>query len=168
SRRARSEEEKPPHLLHLMFAHGDERSGPREDGGGDSFGPVSCETDRSRFIGRGYTLASPQAMQHSGPLSNTDGSVLDPVVSLRRAVAIEPGQTVTVCLALGMAEDRRSAEALAGKYQNARIGERAFELAWTHGQVTLHQLSASESEARLYGKLAGSLIYAKSVFRAPP
>ncbi len=39
---------------------------------------------RSEF-GRNRTPISPAAMQHSSPLSDTVGSVLDPIVSLRRA-----------------------------------------------------------------------------------
>ena len=72
TRRARSEEERPPWLLHLMVSQGAEQ------------GEISCETDRSRFIGRDGTLATPAAMQSMSPLSNTVGSVLDPIISLRR------------------------------------------------------------------------------------
>ena len=66
TRRASSPDEKPPWLLHLMVGQGGEQ------------GEISCETDRSRFIGRGGTLADPAAMQGAAPLSNTVGSVLDP------------------------------------------------------------------------------------------
>jgi len=50
TRRARSQEEKPPWLLHLLVGQGGEQ------------GAISCETDRSRFVGRGGTLANPAAM----------------------------------------------------------------------------------------------------------
>jgi cyclic beta-1,2-glucan synthetase len=46
------------------------------------------------------------------------------------------------------------------------MGDRAFELAWTHSQVTLRQINATESEAQLYGSLAGALIYADPDRRA--
>src|ERR1700679_2638012 len=48
------------------------------------------------------------------------------------------------------------------------MAERAFDLAWTHSQVTLRQLTASEAEAQLYGRLAGALIYADPARRANP
>ncbi len=70
TRRARSQEEKPPWLLHLLTGQG----------GGQ--GEISYETDRSRFIGRGNSPARPAALQGNAPLSNTTGSVLDPIVSL--------------------------------------------------------------------------------------
>ena len=67
TRRPRSAGEKPPWLLNFMVGQGGEQ------------GEVSCETDRGRFIGRGRTLAEPAALQGIAPLSNTTGSVLDPI-----------------------------------------------------------------------------------------
>jgi cellobiose phosphorylase len=156
TRRARSQEEKPPWMLHLMVAKG----GERDD--------VSCETDRFKFVGRGGNLSNPAAMRGVSPLSNTVGSVLDPIVSLRRTVSLPPHGTAVVDLVLGAVESRESALALVVKYQNSRMGDRAFDLAWTHSQVILHQLNATETEAQLYGRLAGALIYADPARRAGP
>jgi cellobiose phosphorylase len=156
TRRARSREEKPPWMLHLMVAKGSERD------------DVSCETDRFKFVGRGGDLSNPAAMRGVSPLSNTVGSVLDPIVSLRRTVSLPPHGTAVVDLVLGAVESRESALALVVKYQNSRMGDRAFDLAWTHSQVILHQLNATETEAQLYGRLAGALIYADPARRAGP
>ena len=41
-----------------------------------------------------------------------------------------------------------------------------FDLAWTHSQVTLRQINATESDARVYGRLAGSIVYANASLRA--
>lgn len=168
TRRARSEEEVPPHLLHLMIVQEDARATPAANTHSQSQSPISCETDRARFIGRGRSLIAPQAMNQVGPLSNTEGPVLDPIVSLRRSIVVQPGQTTTLYLALGMAENRQNANVMVSKYQSPRIHERAFELAWTHSQVALHQLNATENEAQLYGKLASALIYTTPTFRASP
>jgi cyclic beta-1,2-glucan synthetase len=156
TRRARSAEEKPPWLLHLMVGQGGER------------GEISCETDRSRFIGRGGALASPAAMQGASPLSNTVGSVLDPVISLRRTVTLPPHQTAIVDLVFGVTESRETALAHVEKYQSSRMADRIFDLAWTHSQVTLQQINATEGEAQLYGRLASALIYADPARRAGP
>jgi cellobiose phosphorylase len=40
--------------------------------------------------------------------------------------------------------------------------------AWTHAQVVLRQLNASEADAQLYGRLAGAVIYAQNGMRADP
>ena len=156
TRRARSHQEKPPWLLHMMLGRGDEQEA------------VSCETDRARFVGRGGSLANPAAMLNIAPLSNTTGSVLDPVVALRRTVSLAPHETVIVDLVLGVTENREAALAQVEKYQSARMADRTFDLAWTHSQVTLHMLNATEAEAQLYARLAGALIYADPARRASP
>jgi cellobiose phosphorylase len=156
TRRARSQEEKPPWLLHLMVGQGGEQ------------GEISCETDRFRFVGRGGTLAKPAAVQGVSPLSNTAGSVLDPIISLRRTVTLPPHETAIIDLVLGVTESREAALAHVEKYQSPRMADRAFDLAWTHSQVTLRQLNVSEAEAQLYGRLAGALIYADPARRANP
>ena len=154
TRRARSQEEKPPWMLHVLVGQGGEQ------------GEISCETDRARFVGRGGTPARPAAMETAVPLSNTAGSVLDPIVSLRRAVTVKPHETAIVTLVFGMGESREAAVALTDKYQNARMADRAFDLAWTHSQVTLRHLNATEAEAQLYSRMAGALIYADPARRA--
>lgn len=154
TRRARSEEEKPLYLVHLMLVPEDQLS------------TVSCETNRAKFIGRTSSLTHPLAMQESGPLSNSQGAVLDTAISLRRIVTVPAESTVTVCVLLGIADTRDTAVVLADKYQSIRMTERAFELAWTHSQIILHQLNITESEAQRYSKLAGSLVYANLQRRA--
>ncbi len=156
TRRPRSEGEKPPWLLNFMAGQGGEQ------------GEVSCETDRARFIGRGRTLAEPAALQSISPLSNTTGSVLDPISSLRRTVTLAPHESARVDLVMGMAESRDTALALVEKYYNPRMTDRALDLAWTHSQVTLRHLNASEADAQLYARLASALIYANPARRATP
>jgi cellobiose phosphorylase len=156
TRRARSQEEKPPWLLHLMVGQGGEQ------------GEISCETDRAKFIGRGGTLADPAAMQQISPLSNTAGSVLDPIISLRRTVSLPPHETAVIDLLIGVAESREAALAQVEKYQSPRMADRTFDLAWTHSQVTLYHLNVTEGEAQLYGRLASALIYADPARRANP
>jgi cellobiose phosphorylase len=156
TRRASAPEDRPPWLLHLMVGRDGEQ------------GEISCETDRFRFVGRGGTLANPAVMQGLSPLSNTVGSVLDPVVSLRRVVSLAPHETAMVDLVLGVTESRESALAQVEKYQSFRMADRAFDLAWTHSQVTLRQLNATEGEAQIYGRLASALIYANPARRANP
>ncbi len=156
TRRPRSEAEKPPWLLNFMVGQGGEQ------------GAISCETDRAGFIGRGRTLAEPAALQTISPLSNTTGSVLDPITSLRRTVTLAPHETARVDLVMGMAESREAALALVEKYHNPRMADRALDLAWTHSQVTLRHINASEADAQLYARLAGALIYANPARRAAP
>ena len=161
TRRRRSPEEVAPWMLQLMAVHG-----ARGGSGEASVSAISHETDRARFLGRGRSLELPQALAGQGPLSNSVGSVLDPVAASRCVLTIDPDQTVTVDVVVGMADTRDACLAMAGKYQDRRLADRVFELAWTHAQVVLRQLNASEADAQLYGRLAGAVIHAQAALRA--
>ncbi len=156
TRRPRSKGESVPWMFHLMAVHGAHAE------------EVSYETDRMRFIGRGNTLAIPQAMRGSAMLSSTDGSVLDPIVSIRHRIMLEPGKSATIDMVFGIGESRDTALSLVEKYQDRRLADRVLGLAWTHSQVLLQQLNITEADAQLYGRLAGSVIYANSSLRADP
>ena len=156
TRRARSAEESPPWLLHLMVGQDSE------------LGEISCETERGRFIGRGGSLARPAAMQRTGALSNTVGPVLDPIISLRRTVTVPAHASASIDLVFGVTETRQAALAHVEKYQSSRMADRAFDMAWTHSQVTLHHLNVPKAEIQLYDRLAGALIYADPARRASP
>ena len=57
---------------------------------------------------------------------------------------------------------------LVEKYQDRQLADRVFELAWTHSQVVLRQINATEADAQLYARLASSVIYANASLRADP
>jgi cellobiose phosphorylase len=154
TRRPRSEDEQAPWMLHLMAVRGVQA------------GEVSYETDRMRFIGRGRSVAAPQALLDSAALSGSAGSVLDPVVAIRYRITLEPDQKATIDMVCGIGPSREAALSLAGKYQDRQLADRVFELAWTHSQVVLRQINATEADAQLYGRLASSVIYANSSLRA--
>jgi len=151
TRRPRSANEVTPWMFHLMVATG------------ASVGEVSYETDRARFIGRGNTVANPQA--HSTALSGSDGSVLDPIVAIRCRVTLAPEETVSINIVSGVGETRSVCMQLIDKYQDVRFADRTFDLAWTHSQVLLRQINASNREAQLYAQLASSVIYASPLLR---
>ena len=75
-------------------------------------GPLEWETDRARFIGRGATLRNPRALREAAPLSGTTGNVLDPVLSLRRVVWLDPGSSVQLDSVLAAGSHRADVEHL--------------------------------------------------------
>ena len=162
TRRPRSRSEQVPWMLHLLAVHGADVD------------TISYETDRMKFIGRGRTAASPQALSSitgstkasSGQLSGSQGSVLDPIVAIRSSITLDPQQTVIIDMVTGMGESRDAVLGLVEKYQDRRLADRVFELAWTHAHVVLRQLNASEADAQLYGHLANSVVYANASLRA--
>ncbi|MGA2230592.1 MAG: glucoamylase family protein [Tepidisphaeraceae bacterium] len=154
TRRPRSAAEQPPWLFHLMTTEG------------KTAGPPSFATAREAFIGRGRTTADPAAL-HRPSLTDTEGAVLDPIIAIRNTVVIEPDETVRVNLIIGVTATRQAATELVEKYQDPHVAERILELAWTHSQVILRQLDATEAETQLYGRLAGAILYSNSLMRAP-
>ncbi|MCW5558524.1 MAG: cyclic beta 1-2 glucan synthetase, partial [Verrucomicrobiae bacterium] len=152
TRRPRSDGEKSPWLVHVL------------NGDSSAVGQVSYETDRARFLGRGRAPNAPAALQ--GPLSGTTGPVLDPVISLRRAVRLAADASVRLDQITGLASDRAAALALAEKYSQPQMADRLFDLAWTHAQVTLRQLDCTPADAQRFGALAGALVQANPVRRA--
>jgi len=156
TRRPRAKDEQMPWLLHMMAVHG------------ATVADVSYETDRMQFIGRNNTVSTPGAMRENGRLSGSAGSVLDPIVAIRYRIVLAPEQTAVVDIVTGVTETRFDCVRLIEKYQDRHLADRVFDLAWTHSQVLLRQLNASETDAQLYGRLANSIIYANASLRADP
>ncbi|MDY0326140.1 MAG: glucoamylase family protein [Candidatus Cloacimonadaceae bacterium] len=161
TRRPRSENEMEPWLFHLMSVYG------------AKIKEISYETDRSKFIGRGNTVAEPRALStpavgKSTALSGSRGSVLDPIVSIRYQITLDPEQAAVINIVTGVGNSREQVMSLVEKYQDWHLANRVFDLAWTHNQVLLHQYNISEADAQLYGHLASSIIYANAALRADP
>ncbi|OJY15500.1 MAG: cyclic beta 1-2 glucan synthetase [Nitrosospira sp. 56-18] len=155
NRRPRSQNDPVPWMFHLMWVHGNIAES------------VSYETDRMAFIGRGNDLSAPLALTTApGPLSGSSGSVLDPVVAIRQQVTIEPGESAVIDIVTGAGDSRHAAMNLVDKYQDQHLTNRVFDLAWTHSLVVLRQLNATETDAQLFGRLAGSVLYANAYLRA--
>ena len=154
TRRPRSAEEKPPWMMHLMTVQG------------TTIGEASFETDRMKFIGRGRTLAAPAAM---------DGKRRSPTATVRCSIRWSASAASSSCSRTrrcgstwSPASPRRATPSMAlmEKYSDPRLADRVFELAWTHSQILLRQLNATEADAQAYGRLAGSIIYASALRRA--
>ena len=159
TRRRRSPDEPTPWMFHLFAAPG------------VAAGEPSYETDRAAFIGRGRTTANPLALDGgNGPamLSNTAGSVLDPIVSIRRVITLPPDVSAAVQIITGVADTREAAVAVIEKYCDRHFVERAFEMAWFQSQEVLRRLGATEADAQIYGRLATSVVFGNGLFRAAP
>ena len=154
SRRPRSKDESPPWIFHLMkLAEGDADK-------------ISYETDRDKFIGRGNSVSNPKAMHQMEPLSNSQGSVLDPIISIQYRITIGEEETAIIDIVTGIAETRSECQTLVDKYQDLNFRKRAFELSWTYSEVVLRQINATESDAQLYSRMAGSVIFTNPALRA--
>jgi cyclic beta-1,2-glucan synthetase len=132
---------------------------------GEEIGELQVETDRARFLGRGHAVRSPVAVMDGRPLSNTVGTVLDPVFALRRSLRIPAGRTVHVAFWTLVAPSRAEVLDLVDKHRDTTAFDRAATLAWTQAQVQLGYLGIGAEDASVYQRLAGRLIYADSSLR---
>src|SRR5207247_473127 len=126
------------------------------------------ETERGRFLGRGRGIRTPMSVIDGRPLSNTTGSVLDPIFSLRRRVRLAPGASARVVFSTLGAPSREQALALAEKYRDPGTYEREATMAWTRAQVQLHHLGIERDEADLFQHLANRILYSEPTLRPSP
>ena len=132
---------------------------------GEAVGKPEVETDRARFLGRGGSPRTAFAVHEGRSLSNTVGTVLDPIFALRRRVQIAPGATARIAYWTMVAPSRQALLDLIDKHRDATGFERATTLAWTQAQVQLHHIGIDPGEAGQFQRLAGHLLYAAPTLR---
>ncbi len=123
------------------------------------------ETDRARFLGRGHEVHEPIAVIDGRRLSNTAGTVLDPVFALRQRVHIPSGATARIAFWTCVAASRVEVLDLVDKQRDANAFLRATTLAWTQAQVQLRHLGVTAEEAILFQRVAGHILYADASMR---
>jgi cyclic beta-1,2-glucan synthetase len=152
-RRQRSEKDEPVWGVHTVVTEG------------ETVGAVQYETDRGRFLGRGHDPSTPVAVMEDRPLSNTTGTVLDPVFCLRQRVRLKPNETARISFATAVAHSHEEALRLADKYHDTSTFEREARLAWTKSKVEMLHLNMNPEEAHLFQRLAGRLLYSDPSLR---
>ncbi|MGH7741858.1 MAG: GH36-type glycosyl hydrolase domain-containing protein, partial [Candidatus Eiseniibacteriota bacterium] len=141
-RRPRGEGESWPVMVHALLSPGE----------------LEYESDRVRFIGRGFDATHPRALEEGGALSGTVGPVLDPALCLRRWLNVESGAAVTLTALLGAAADGRQALEMARAFAApARVLE-AFGQAAERERARLHEQELSAGESAELETLAAALL----------
>ena len=156
-RRPRSEDDPPLFVGHCLTVDPAGGNPPEEQG-------WQFETDRGRFIGRGRTLAGPMgAVQELG---NSQGFVLDPILSLRRRLTLEPGQRLQVSLVLAAGAGREQVLLLLEKYCEPQEINRAMDIAWVSAQQEMQMMHIQPDEARRFQQLASHMLFPNPLLRA--
>ena len=135
--------------------------------GEERVGPITCETDRSRFLGRGRSTRSPAALDHGAALSGSSGAVLDPIFALRCRLRLQPGRSASAAFTTLVTTTAERAFELADRYRDPRSAQRALDLAWTAAQIELRELNTSSVDAGVFQQLAGALFFSDARLRAP-
>ncbi len=121
------------------------------------YSSTQFETNRSTFVGRGRNLSNPIALEKF--LDNTEGVVLEPILSLRNGVRIEGHQKIQITYSMGVAENRSEINKLINKYKNPSIVKEQLELSEIQAQVEMSYLDVETEELKLYQAMISQLIY---------
>ena len=154
TRRPRAAEEPQVWAAHFAVVEGEAASEPQ------------YESNRANFLGRDHEVDSAVAFTDGRPLSNTAGTVLDPVFSLRHCVLVPPGETSRIAFWTLVASSRTELLDLIDSHYDRSAFDRARTLAWTQAQVELRHLGVEAEESADFQRLAAPILYADPRFRA--
>jgi cyclic beta-1,2-glucan synthetase len=128
-------------------------------GEGDQWGPLDFESSRVQFLGRGRGPEAPEALTTKAPLSKRTGSVLDPVLALRRRIKLAPNATARLTLTTGLASSRQEALGLVETYAEQNSIARAIELGWAGVRVELRHLGITPADVHRFQRLLSATIF---------
>ena len=134
---------------------------------GEAIGSLQFETDRARFLGRGHDVRNAASIMDARPLSNSVGTVLDPVLAMRRRVRIDPGETIHAAFWSGVGASRAQALSLVDKLGSEAAFQRTKTLSWTRAEIQLRDLDISSEDAELFQEVAERILYSDAVAARP-
>ncbi|WP_254473576.1 GH36-type glycosyl hydrolase domain-containing protein [Bartonella sp. B1098] len=133
----------------------------------DTLRETEAETDRSLFIGRGRSIHRPAAFDQNAHFSNSQGCVLDPIMSLRCRIKIPAYGKAELIFWTFAAHTKETLHHHIKHYRQPDMFQKELSMAWTRSQVALYQSETSLKEAIVYQKYATPLIYLDRTWRLP-
>ena len=115
---------------------------------------VEYETSRIKFLGRGGSIRHAHVIDNHRTLSNTVGTTLDPIMSMRRRVHIPAGKAVSAFVITGFAKAKEQLFQLVEQYQNAVDIEDAFKKASVFNNMRTGMSLLKGSQMRLYNSIS--------------
>ncbi len=146
-RRPRSAEDKSIWMAHMAVIEG------------ETIAETQYETDRAQFIGRGRTVKNPIMIERDKPLSNTVGTVLDPVLSMRLKLKVESGNATRISFVTMFAESREAILELIEKYASLETCDASFWLALARSEVEAKYLNIKAADMELYQNMIKDILY---------
>lgn len=110
---------------------------------------VTYETERANFIGRNNNVDAPQALTKAR-LSNTIGSNIDPVMSLRSTIKIAPGKKKTVYYICGFAKSKTQVLDIVEEFDSKTRIKKAFDYATLANNMNTKQLNLTGPNMRTF------------------
>ena len=116
---------------------------------------ITFETERSNFIGRNRNTDNPIAMENK--LTNTVGTNIDPVISLRTNIVIPSGKEKIVYFIAGYSKSREQINEILNTYSDYSSINTAFEYATLANNINTKILGISGPDMRNYNMMLNYL-----------
>jgi cellobiose phosphorylase len=147
SRRPRVKDGKIPYIFHKAVVNGELE------------GSISYETSRINFIGRNRDLKNPQAMDNDKALDNTVGTVLDPIMSIRVKIRLEPNSKKEIYYITGICDSKEEVKGICKEYNNFSKLDKVFEGYSTGTQLELKNLGIRSPMANVFQSAASNIFF---------
>ena len=120
----------------------------------DDESPIQYETSRLKFLGRGGSIRHAHVIDNHRTLSNTVGTTLDPIMSMRRRIHIPAGKSISAFMITGFARAKEQLFQLMEQYQNNVDIEDAFKKASVFNNMRTSMSLLKGSQMRLYNSIS--------------
>ena len=124
---------------------------------------VEYETSRMKFLGRGGSIRHAHVIDNHRTLSNTVGTTLDPIMSMRRRIHVPAGKAVSAFLITGFAKAREQLIQLVEQYRNSVDIEDAFKNASVFNNMRTGMSLLKGSQMRLYNSISKYILQTATI-----
>ncbi len=125
-------------------------------------GNMEFEIDKEKFISRKNNKI-PDGVSKSWPFSSKVGTVINPIIALRRIVNINPNETKKIYLIVSADYDEKQAIKNLEEYQDIRNLDRVFELSKVQTEAETRYLGIRGNNISTYQKMLRFLIMPKEI-----
>ncbi|NLT11282.1 MAG: hypothetical protein GXY06_02570 [Clostridiaceae bacterium] len=127
---------------------------------------VRFETSRQRFLGRGGSVRSPDALRFGEYLAGMAGSSGDPVLALQLPISLAPGRSISARFVTAYCDNPREISAMAEKYAARQSDDDTFKVAHTAGLLEIEYLGIRSKQLEAIQNLVGALYYPTMAFKS--
>ena len=142
------------YVLHKLFVDQPEFTNEKANSSLVNSSLVEYETSRIKFLGRGGSIRHAHVIDNHRTLSNTVGTTLDPIMSMRRRIHIPAGKAVSAFIITGFAKAKEQLYQLAEQYRNSVDIEDAFKKSSVFNNMRTGMSLLKGSQMRLYNSIS--------------
>ncbi len=124
---------------------------------------VEYETSRIKFLGRGGSIRHAHVIDNHRTLSNTVGTTLDPIMSMRRRIHVPAGKAVSAFMITGFAKSREQLTQLVEQYRSTVDIEDAFKKASVYNNMRTGMSLLKGSQMRLYNGISKYILQTATI-----